>query len=485
MKRLSPKALLRPLLDAFRVVRRGPYTVGYRLTLWYSIIFVLGSLTVFGVAYFAFGHLIDEQTRDSISFRLHQFAREYQRGGTPAVIELCRVRRGSAQQPFFVRIATPDNRTLFVRDAEDWSEFPPEQVRSVSDGRNIAWQVVKGVEGSSMQLASWHAGDGVTIQVGRVLENRFELLDRFQQLLIAMAGFVILVGVGGGAAVVYRALRPVRQLTETVDSLLSEGSFSTRVPSRGTGDEIDELVECLNQMLDKIELLVRGMRDSLDNVAHDLRTPMTRLRNMATEALEHDYDKKECQEALGDCLEESERVLMMLSTLMDIAEAETGVVRLRREPVDVGELVAQMVDLYQHVAEERQITLEINVAPGLVLNGDAGRLQRALGNLLDNALKYTRRGGRVVLSASGQGNLVTIEVADNGVGIPPEELARIWERLYRVDKSRSQRGLGLGLSFVKAIIEAHRGTVHVISEPEKGSCFIVRFPVIRHSLRRG
>ena len=200
------------------------------------------------------------------------------------------------------------------------------------------------------------------------------------------------------------------------------------------------------------------------------------LRIIANRAVEQDYDKEACHDALNDCLEESERVLTMLVTLMDIAEAEAGVVKLDHSSVNVERLVEQIIDLYQHVAEEKEIAIVVEVPGHLHLSGDAARLQRALGNLMDNALKFTPAGGRVTIKAARAEGGITIEVCDTGEGIPKDELERIWERLYRVEKSRTQRGLGLGLSFVKAIIEAHGGTVSVESQVGHGARLKVYLP---------
>jgi signal transduction histidine kinase len=263
-----------------------------------------------------------------------------------------------------------------------------------------------------------------------------------------------------------------------VQTIVRTGKVNARVPVEGTADPLDELSALFNGMLDRIEALITAMRGSLDNVAHDLRTPMTRLRATAERALAGEPDTAAYREALADCLEESERVTEMLNTLMDISEAETGVMRLAREPVEIGTLLADAVDLFADVAEEKGVALDLAAPPSLVVEADANRLRRAFANLVDNAVKYTPAGGSVSCSARAAGGQAVIEVRDTGPGIEADDLPRIWDRLYRADRSRSERGLGLGLSLVRAIVQAHGGTVGVESAVGRGSAFTVRLPLV-------
>ncbi|MCA1562475.1 MAG: HAMP domain-containing histidine kinase [Acidobacteria bacterium] len=366
---------------------------------------------------------------------------------------------------------------------EPWRRFDLSQLATPSLSGEQTWATLHtGDGGDVLEVASVRLADDTLFQVGMSTQRRAELLRRFRRVLLLDFASIILIGLAGGAVLTSSALRPVRTLAETVGAIMRTGRTDARVPVQDTGDALGELGTLVNAMLDRIDAVLAGMRGALDNVAHDLRTPMARLRGIAETALASN-DPVTLRDALGECLEESDRVVAMLNTLMDISEAETGTMSLHVEPTDFAKLIQQTVDLYEDLAEERGIKILTNAA-ALSVPVDRNRMRQVLANLLDNAVKYTPAGGRIEISATRDGPDAVLSVSDTGIGITPDELPHIFERLYRGDKSRSARGLGLGLSLVKAIVEAHGGRVTVHSTPGGGTRFDLRLPIVLPTFHR-
>jgi signal transduction histidine kinase len=445
-----------------------------RLTVWYSGIFILSSL-VFSVVSYLFVFSTVRDNRNAIQATLSQYRPKAEDGGVKAVDALTRRQRNpSRRTSFFIRVVGRHNETLYLSNPQLWEKFDFASPSSPAFQEQWRYYTSKR-DGDLLEVASARLANGNVLQVGKRIQDREEVLERFRETLFATIIPMVLIGLAGGALVAFRALRPIRNLSLVARSIVDTSRFDARVPDDRSRDELNDLVVVFNQMLSKIETLIEGMKSALDNVAHDLRTPITRVRIVAEEAL--DGDDAARREALADCLEETERLTTMLDTLMDISEAETGAMKLSMENVDLSALIDEVVELYDFVAEDKGVTVSVNSARALYLPADRSRLRQVIANLVDNAIKYTPRGGRVEIQSLQEDHQVVLLVRDTGVGIPPDEVTRIWDRLYRGDKSRSQRGLGLGLSLVKAVIQAHQGRVEVSTNSSGGSRFSLYLPL--------
>ncbi len=452
----------------------------FRLTLWYAAVSSIAFMVVFALAYHSLSSLLVKEDREAIRSKFDEYEDAYRRGGLTDLQAFLASERDS-EKPilFFVRVANPENSTLLLSLPDQWRGIDLARIGDIDVDRKDQQVRARAREGETVfEILSFPLHDANVMQIGREIGRREELLARFRNVFIGILVPAVLLGLAGGYLLTFRALRPVRHLTKAVASITETGDIRDRVPLGTTEDELSGLVLLFNRMLERIENLVTGMEQSLDNVAHDLRTPMARFRGLAENALQQE-SLEACREALSDGIEESERIIRMLNTLMDIAEAKAGTLKLDREEVDVSLLAQEVIEVYRYSAEEKGITVGADLRMGLVVSADPDRMRQALGNLLDNGIKYTPAGGRVDVRAFAEEGRAIVTVKDTGIGIRGEDLPRVWDRLYRGDESRAQRGLGLGLSLVKSIVEIHGGWVAVSSEPGSGSVFSLSLPQSR------
>jgi signal transduction histidine kinase len=459
-------------------LREFSRTLGLQLSLGYAAIFTGSALLLFILLYYLLGAAINEKDRDLVSSRLREYATVYESGGVPALKDwIYRVGEGQRQQIFFVRVVRPDQTAVFLLMPADWEHGDLQRVADIGLVEQQDWARIPRDSNVDLTVATMHLPDGALMQVGRSSDSRAQLLGKFREVFALVVGPVIVLGFLGGVWATNRTTRPLRQIIAAVRAIIRTGKLDVRVPASRTRGELDDLVGLLNRMLDGNENLIHALRGSLDNVAHDLRTPLSRLRVTLEDALRTDADLTRSRQAMIGSLEEIDRVQTIIRTLMDVTAAETGMMKLDLAPVDLGSLVDDVVELYEYPAVEKTIAVEKTFGLGFVAPVDAARMRQVFANLLDNALKYTERGGKVTISARrGEGN-IAVSFRDTGIGISEHDLPHIWDRLYRGDKSRAEHGLGLGLSLVKAIVEAHQGRVEVESAPFTGSEFRVVLPL--------
>ena len=382
----------------------------------------------------------------------------------------------------FIRIIQGSDQVVVMGDQAAPPNFT-ELVNMPPSTSGVWLSVGRGQEKQLLTIIVVSYAKGLLIQAGKDGRPSYALFQQLVRYTIFMAVCSIIVLWPLSLYFIKLSLTPLIRTREKIRDLIQR-SKTGFLPEQGNGPELDSLYSQINQLIRQNRHLVKEMQHSLDNVAHDLRTPMTRLRSVAEYGLQAEDDKARLRNALSDCLEESERVLAMLKIMMSVAEAESGTMRLQLEACDIFSSLQQVVSLYEYVAEEQKITVQLQgeemAAPVRVIV-DKTRISQVWANLLDNAIKYGREGGWVKIGVQEIGGAAVVSFADNGMGISASEQGRIWERLYRGDRSRSQPGLGLGLSYVHAVVSAHHGVVTVASTLHEGSEFVVRLPLTQVS----
>jgi len=466
-----------PFMGRLDLWRRS---VAVRLSLGFATLFTVGFCAIFALLYWTLERHMEERDTDALKESLQQYSATLAAGGLAALQE--RVSE-EGQNPHvrtpFIRIIGPTGSAIWLKIPPDWIES---DVRRVVIPGGWAENKINSIkiprdEQQDLAVVAQALPGGLVLQVGRSTDSRTVLLEPLRRTFIWVGAAVLVVGVGVGFLAAWRATRPLHTVVETARKIIRTGALDARVPEPRRDDDVAELVRHFNSVLDKNAALVRGMREALDNVAHDLRTPLTSIRGTAELALGRAADPAGAQDALADCVERADEVLNLLRAIMEISEAEAGMLHLDRSRCDLGELARGPVELYTDVAESRGLRLSAELPGAIPLFADATRLRQAIANLLDNAVKYTPPGGHVSVRAEVRNDEAMLEVRDTGPGVPPDEQPRIWERLYRGDQSRSQSGLGLGLSLVRAVVEAHGGRATVANAETGGAIFQIHLPL--------
>ncbi|OOG66909.1 two-component sensor histidine kinase [Sinorhizobium sp. A49] len=442
-------------------------TTAVRLSALYLILFSLcAAFLVFYVTGMS-ERLLQQQTRDAVTAEVTQIEQVYTRAGVNGLLRSLERRARQPGANLYV-IAGPSGEILAgnvaslepgLLDREGWTEKPFAYQRYTDETR----------KDSHVALAHVLMLDnGLRILVGRDLQEPQKFRALVRQALMVALGIM-----GLGALIIWfaigrNALKRIDRMSEASTKIMA-GDLSQRLPRNGSGDEFDRLSESLNAMLGRIEKLNEGLRQVSDNIAHDLKTPLTRLRNKAEAALARKGTSQ--RGALEEIIGESDQLIRTFNALLMISRVEAGSAAAEMSEVDLSRIVSDCVELYEPVAEDVGLRLEAEVAPGMVISGNRELVGQALGNLLDNALKYAegatdplikvslgRRDGKVVLS-----------VADHGPGVPEDKREDVVKRFVRLDESRSKPGTGLGLSLVDAVMEMHHGALNLAATDPDGA----------------
>lgn len=456
------------------------FNFNLKLTFIYTCFFLL--LVASNYAYF--DYLLDQSIRerelDVLNTQVDEFKAWYYEGGVPALKQrfqdhLQRLSRND--NSFFIRVVSPRGDVVFFYYPKGHDKFDYKILdRYLSQEKNYflidnkagapRWHVVSVPLESDLFLQVGTNGNSGQILHQRLRDSVFKASIPFVFLCLLFGYFIT-----------DRSIRPIKNLLSTLREIMKTGQLSRRVKISKNRTDLEELGFLFNQILERNENLLEGMRNTLDHVAHDLKTPMTRFRASIESTLSTENPTKEqLTKSLHDCMEESEDILRTLNTLMDVAEAETGVIQLQTQEIQLAQLFKKLCELYEFVAEEKGVQVIYCHDNDLTIKADEVRLQQALANLLDNAIKYNKQNGYVHIHAYKHNSKIRISIKDSGIGIESKEQEKVWRRMYRVDSSRHTKGLGLGLNLVEAIVKAHNGKIILESKAGYGAEFIVELP---------
>ena len=434
-------------------------TTAFKLTLVYLGIFVLFAASL--LAYFALNtrRLITEQITATVNGEVSGLSEQYGQGGLRRLVIVVDVRSRRPGSSLYL-VTTPSGEGLAgnvgslepgVLDHPGWLETNYHRLESPEGAEHRALVRVVQLPG------------GFRLLVGRDLEERerlFGIVVNAGQWSLAL---VIVLGLLGGFFVSRRILSRIDAMTGTAQTIMA-GDLSGRLPVAGTGDELDRLADNVNAMLERIEALMRGLKEVSDNIAHDLKTPLTRLRNRCEQALRSATGEASYRAALDATIAESDDLIRTFDALLMIARAESGQARENMTEFDASEIARDVGELYEPVADEKGIALKIDAPEAAPVRGNRELVSQALANLIDNAIKYAGPNGKVngvpaeiVVRAGDDGERITLSVADRGPGIPDADRGRVVERFVRLEQSRSEPGSGLGLSLASAVARLHGG----------------------------
>ncbi|MFN0190499.1 MAG: sensor histidine kinase [Aestuariivirga sp.] len=430
-------------------------TSTFRLAALYLLLFAISVGALLAYVYWNTAGLLERQTDETIRAEVQGLADQYRLRGLRGIVDT--IERRSKEDTGSVYLLADGNGKRVAGNLQNL----PAQAEDGSDWIDFPLVVGAGPNRENHMARAFHADltGGYEILVGRDVQELRLFADIIRRTLFWALALALVLGLGGGLLMSRNFLRRVDSITDASRSIM-DGNLAGRMPVSGSGDELDRLAQSLNEMLDQIERLMAGMKEVSSNVAHDLKTPLTRLKARVESALRTGKDG-DYREALEKTIEESDRLLNTFNALLSIARAESGQMREGLQPLDARAILAELAELYEPIAEEQGGSLKLDAPVELPLRADRQLLAQAVSNLVDNALKYGVSDGKAEVTLTGRredGNIL-IEVSDRGPGIPEADRERVVERFVRLDESRSKPGNGLGLSLVAGVMKLHGGTL--------------------------
>ena len=434
-------------------------TTAFKLSLAYLAVFAICAFLALGYVAWNARAVLDDQIVSTIDAEINGLSEQYNSGGLRRLISVVERRsKEPGASLYLVTTANGDHVVGNVASVPAAVLAKPGQ-SEVSYGRGEA-----NADEHYAIVQVFTLPGGFRLLVGRDTEERDRLRAVIGRAFASSLAAVIVLGIIGGWLAASRVLARVDAMTRTTRAIMA-GDLDDRLAVAGNGDELDRLATNLNQMLERIGELMRGMREVSDNIAHDLKTPLTRLRNRADEALRRSSSAEELRAALEAVIEEGDGLIRVFNALLMIARLEAGSAGELMATLDLGASARSVGELYEVLAEDHGLTIEVQAPTGVVIQANRELIGQALANLVDNALKYGSPveggAGRILIAVERRPGAAVLTVSDHGPGIPEEEREHVLARFVRLEKSRSRPGFGLGLSLVNAVMRIHRGTLRL------------------------
>jgi len=453
-------------------------TLSFRLTLWYTLIFIFSSLLALSIFYYRISSITMERTDAELLEEMEEFSTLRSEEGLEQVKAEMALEVESEDEEIFYRILSIDGQVLAMSSTQPWGrlEVPGNILRDLRDQSRPVLGTLD-IPNYKYKVRTIYGSISPTevLQIGLSLEDNEKYLKVFRDLLFLLMIPLFIFSALIGWFLSRQALLGVEEVTLTAIDI-SKGSYDKRVQVKRRSYEVDRLANTFNGMLDRIQALLKSMREMTDNIAHDLRSPLTRIRGIAEMTLISKNSIKDYENMAASTIEECDNLIEMINTMLDITETEAGVGEFKIEKVNLSRLIIDACELFRPTANEKGVNIITILPDKLHCQGDSNKLQRLVTNLLENSIKYTESEGSVTISASLDNGQVNIIFEDTGIGISEKDLPKIFERFYCCDMSRSKAGIGLGLSLAKAIANALGGTISVKSALNKGSSFLVTLP---------
>ena len=447
------------------------HTIPVRLTLGFLALFTVGSLLIFIYLNYQLSNILASQVDSMLQEQKNLLTLQYQDYRFPGVFRAIQsdiMSKGKDERAYRIL----DESGALLLEAGNLALPILSAQRGIQEV-----ELLPQTSGQPKQIArvlSFLLGEKMTVFVVINMHQTDLLKQGFWRAFLKTEGLIILLGLAAGLWIAGRFHRQIEAFNELTQKIVKAGDLSSRMPVRGR-DEFAILASNMNAMLERIEKLVQGIRQVGDNIAHDLRTPLTRLRAGVEVALMN-KEPDACRASLERVVSEVEGMQSIFNSILALGQVEAGGMRLRSKIVDFSALLNELEELYDPSAEENEFELECQIAPDLRVQGDKQLLAQTFSNLLDNAMKYVPTGGKIGLSAARKGNYIEVMVEDNGPGIPPGMREKIFERFTRIDPSRTLPGTGLGLALVKAFVDLHKGSISVLESALGGAAFKITLP---------